>query len=138
MDGIYNISAADMLDAGKVKVIHGIAGSGKSSTVDRFFKDNGIKYMRLTSTNKLKRDAADRYDCDNKTVCSGLFSNADGKFYVDEKDPECKNIVIDEILQTNPKVIDWITHHVGRYNIIVLTDAHQMLICDGGAHIAVI
>lgn len=134
MDGIYNISAADMLDASKVKVIHGIAGSGKSSTVDRFFKDNSISYMRLTSTNKLKRDAADRYDCDNKTVCSGLFTNADGKFYMEEKDPECKNIVIDEILQTNPKVIDWIAHHVGRYNIIVLTDAHQMLICDGGAH----
>ena len=56
----FGISENDMLDSNKVKVICGIAGSAKSSNIDRFFRDCSIDYGRYTSTNKLKRDARDR------------------------------------------------------------------------------
>ena len=124
---ILGIDEADMLNPQKVKIIDGIAGAGKSSKLDTFFKSHGIPYLRTTSTNQLARAAAARYpgtEC--RTICSALFDNREG-FYHDEKDPEIHTIVIDEILQTTPAVYAWIRHHRGAYNIIVTTDSQQML-----------
>ena len=130
---VFSITDSDFLDKNKVKVIHGVAGRGKSSVINDFLQSNGVDYLWTTSTNKLKRDAMERYGCNASTVCSALFTSENGQFYIEEKDPECKTIIIDEILQTSPKVLDWIRHHVGTYNIIVLTDTHQMLARENGA-----
>lgn len=124
---IFSFTEEDFLDPKLVKVVYGVAGRGKSSIINDFFKSRNIPYLWTTSTNKLKRDAIERYGCKASTVCSALFTNQDGRFYQDEKDPECHTIIIDEILQTHPKVLDWIKHHKGKYNIIVLTDIKQML-----------
>lgn len=124
---IFSFTEKDFLDPDKVKIVYGVAGRGKSSKIIGYLKSNNIPFLWTTSTNKLKRDAQERYDCEASTVASALFHNEHCKFYVSEKDPECKTIIIDEILQTSPKVLDWIRNHRGRYNIIVMTDIKQML-----------
>lgn len=130
---VFSFSEADFLNPDLVKVIYGVAGRGKSSVINDFFQSRNIPYLWTTSTNKLKRDAQERYGCEASTVCSALFTSENGRFYIEEKDPEYKNIIIDEILQTSPRVLDWIKNHKGRYNIIVLTDTHQMLAREDGA-----
>lgn len=124
---IFSFTEDEFLDPNIVKVVYGVAGRGKSSIINKFFQDRGIPYLWTTSTNRLKRDAIERYGCEASTVCSSLFTNDAGRFYCEEKEPECHTIIIDEILQTHPKVLDWIDHHKGLYNIIVLTDIKQML-----------
>ena len=124
---IFSFTDEDFLNPDFAKVVYGTAGIGKSSVVNNFFQTRKIPYLWTTSTNKLKRDAMDRYGCEAATVCSALFTSENGQFYLEEKDPDCKTIIIDEILQTSPKVLDWVRHHVGRYNIIILTDMKQML-----------
>lgn len=124
---IFSFTEEQFLDPNLVKVVYGVAGRGKSSIINDFFRSHNIPYLWTTSTNKLKRDAIERYGCEASTVCSALFTSENGQFYMEEKDPDCKTIIIDEILQTSPKVLKWIENHVGRYNIIVLTDMKQML-----------
>lgn len=130
---VFSFSEADFLNPDLIKVVYGVAGRGKSSVINDFFQSRNIPYLWTTSTNKLKRDAQERYGCEASTVCSALFTSENGRFYLEEKDPEYKNIIIDEILQTSPRVLDWIKNHKGRYNIIVLTDTHQMLAREDGA-----
>lgn len=125
---IFNISDEDFLDKTKVKIIDGKAGAGKSSKIDAYLKEKNIPYARYTSTNALKRDAQKRYEgteCD--TIAGGLFTTEDGHFYCEMKSPDVHTVVIDEILQTSERVIDWIKENRGIYNIIVTTDTRQML-----------
>lgn len=127
---IFTISDKDFFDKNKIKVIDGIAGAGKSSIIDKFFEDNGKKYGRYTSTNALKRDAQKRYPgtvCE--TVASGLFkTDAEHRaFYKEPREIEYEDIVIDEILQTSPKVIDYCKENRGFKNIIITTDTTQLL-----------
>ena len=123
--------SSTLLDKNKIKVIDGIAGAGKSSALHKFLTDNKINYLRTTSTNKLRRDAMSRYpECKCTTICSGLFNNdrKKGGYYTAPKDDiEEDTIVIDEILQTSTKVLDWCLENVGKKNIIITTDSHQML-----------
>lgn len=124
---IFSFTEQQFLDSNLVKVVYGVAGRGKSSIINDFFRSHNIPYLWTTSTNKLKRDAIERYGCEASTVCSALFTSENGQFYLEEKEPECRTIIIDEILQTSPKVLEWVRHHVGKYNIIILTDMKQML-----------
>lgn len=127
---VFSISLKDFFDKDKVKVFHGVAGRGKSSVINRALMMFRISFLWTTSTNKLKRDAQKRYDCEASTVCSALFENKNGIFYGDFKYPDVDTIIIDEILQTNKKVFAWIRQNVGKYNIIVMTDKKQMLVVD--------
>lgn len=132
---IFTISDEKFFDNNYIKVIDGIAGAGKSSIIDRFFKDNGKIYGRYTSTNVLKRDAQKRYpDTNIETVASGLFkTDAEHRiFYKEPKDIEYDNVVIDEILQTSSRVIDFCFNMVGTKNIIITTDTKQMLAPECG------
>lgn len=86
MNNIFNVSRETWLDASRVKILDGIAGSGKSSAIDAFLKAEGVEYVRLTSTNKLKRDALARYGGEVYTIAGGIFTNIDGSFYVEEKE----------------------------------------------------
>ena len=130
---IFSFSDSDFLDATKIKVIHGVAGRGKSSIVNNFLKQNNIDFLWTTSTNKLKRDAQERYNCEAATVCSALFKNENGRFYCDEKTINKHTVIIDEILQTSIKVLDWIEHNKNIVNIIIMTDTHQMLSVDNNS-----
>lgn len=130
---IFSFSDSDFLDATKVKVIHGVAGRGKSSIVNNFLKQNNTDFLWTTSTNKLKRDAQERYNCEAATVCSALFKNENGRFYCEEKTINKHTVIIDEILQTSIKVLDWIEHNKNIVNIIIMTDTHQMLSVDNNS-----
>ena len=130
---VFSFSDSDFLDATKVKVIHGVAGRGKSSIVNNFLKQNNIDFLWTTSTNKLKRDAQERYNCEAATVCSALFKNENGRFYCEEKTINKHTVIIDEILQTSIKVLDWIEHNKNIVNIIIMTDTHQMLSVDNNS-----
>lgn len=119
---------ATLYNPERVKVLDGIAGSGKSSKLDKIFKDTGVSYYRFTSTNKLKRDALERYGGHADTIAGGLFNTEQGSFFSSKKDlPAGSVVVIDEILQTDRRVLDWIEENRGACNIFVLTDTHQML-----------
>lgn len=132
MTELFNVPRETWLDCNKLKILDGMAGTAKSSSLDTFFKALSIDYIRLTSTNKLKRDALERYGGTVYTIASGLFTNEDGQFYIDEKELEAKTIVIDEVLQTSPKVFEWVRHRIGKVNIIICTDSRQMLTPIGG------
>lgn len=135
MCDFFKISDKDMLDSSKIKIITGIAGSAKSSNIDNFFKRNGVEYGRFTSTNKLKRDAFSRYGCYCDTIAGGLFTTDNGRFFVDQKECSFNNVVIDEILQTDTRVIEWIKDNAGKKNIVVTTDENQMLTKIGGEYL---
>ena len=123
---MFDISDGDFLNNG-IKIIDGIAGGGKSSKIDNYFKSRDISYQRLTSTNRLRRDAMDRYNMPVKTIAAGLFNNNGGHFYTSPKAPEAQHIVIDEILQTSPKAIQWCIDNADNANIIITTDSRQLL-----------
>lgn len=127
---IFDISDNVFLDNAKIKIIDGIAGAGKSSIIDDFFKQKSLSYMRCTSTNRLKRDAEKRYKIPCYTIASGLFRNENGAFYSTEKqavDIGFQHVVIDEILQADIRIIKWLYHNIGKLNIVITTDTAQML-----------
>lgn len=123
----FGITDDVLMDKSKIKVINGIAGSAKSSNIHKIFQKKGIDYARFTSTNKLKRDAERRYGGYVETIAGGMFNTNNGIFYDTEKDVGYSNVVIDEVLQSNIKVFDWIMNRVGKVNIIVCTDSSQLM-----------
>lgn len=123
----FKISDEDFLNKNKIKVFDGIAGSAKSSNVDKIFKAYDLEYLRCTSTNKLKRDAEARYGGHNDTIAGALFTTEDGLFFQNQKETELTNVVIDEVLQTDSRVFKWCDNHVGINNIIICTDTEQLL-----------
>lgn len=123
---MFGLTDTEVLQHG-IKIIDGIAGGAKSSKTDQFFKSHNVPYARFTSTNRLRRDASERYDMDVKTIAAGLFHNHGTNFYAEERDPIAENIVIDEILQTDPRAIEWCVNHADTTNIIITTDSRQLL-----------
>ena len=122
---VFGIDEKDFLDKDKVKVIDSIAGAGKSTQTHMAL--SSTNYLRTTATNQLKKDAEEKFDIKCKTIASGLFENEDGRFYTDTKGVDFDTVVIDEILLSSIKVFDWIYENVGKVNIIITTDSHQML-----------
>lgn len=64
-----------------IKVYDGIAGSAKSTNVTRMLNAAGEEFGRYTSTNKLKRDAYDRFGGNCFTIAGGLFNNEEGTVF---------------------------------------------------------
>ena len=123
---MFDLTDAEVLQNG-IKIIDGIAGGAKSSKTDAFFRSHNIPYARFTSTNRLRRDASERYGMEVKTIAAGLFHNHGTNFYAEERDPIAENVVIDEILQTDPRAIEWCINHADNTNIIITTDSKQLL-----------
>lgn len=128
----FGIEDSEFLNKKNAIVLNGIAGSAKSSNVDAIYKAFKEEYDRYTSTHKLKRDAIIRYGGNCQTIAGGLFRTINGIMFAEEKELDRDIVVIDEILQTDPRVFDWVEHHIGKYKIIVCTDDHQMLSPESG------
>lgn len=130
-DNFFGISNDIFLSPEFVKVIDGIAGAAKSTNVDTILREAGVTYGRYTSTNKLRHDAEERFGGACDTICRGLFDNASG-FYGEPKAPEFNTVVIDEVLQSHPRIFDWCRQFRGYVNIIICTDSQQLLAPEMG------
>lgn len=126
---LFSIPDEVLQDKDIINIIDGIAGSAKSSNIDRYFQG---QYKRYTSTVKLMKDAINRYGCDCDTIAGGLFTAGNGQYFIDYKEPDTEVVVIDEILQTSPRVLEWCEKYRGLYKIIITTDSCQMLPKNGG------
>ena len=122
---ILKISEEDFFNKNIVKVFDGIAGSAKSTAAAFLLKDTN--YARYTSTNKLRKDAENRFGGDTLTIAGGLFNTENGVFFASEKENEYENILIDEALQTDCKLFSYVEKMVGKKNVIICTDSKQML-----------
>ena len=58
---MYGLTTEELLDPTKIKILDGIAGSGKSSAMDAILHALGVNYYRTTPTHRLRRDAMERY-----------------------------------------------------------------------------
>lgn len=131
MDEILKVDNEIFFNKNLIKVFDGIAGSAKSTSCARILNDAGVNFLRCTSTNKLKKDAARRFGGNNATIASGLFNTEDGAFYNSEKKIKYNTVLIDEALQADKSVFEWCSNNVGKVNIIICTDSRQMLPPDG-------
>lgn len=132
MTDALSLTIDDIMQPG-IKVLDGIAGAAKTSRVVQLLQEEGIDYLHLTSTNRLKRDISARFRRPAQTIASALFQNEGGRFYSGEKLPESKTLVIDEILQTSTAVFRWIERNRDKYNIVICTDSKQMLSPGAGS-----
>lgn len=119
---------------GKLLTITGPAGACKSTMAGGIFA--GEKVLHCYPSNVQAEDGKERFSGDGNTICgtaaSLLFNNPGGHFYYSEKEPDIKNVVIDEALQQDARVLKWAKEHCEKYNIVLLTDTHQMLVPENG------
>lgn len=135
-ENLFGWSKPEVLNKNLIKVLDGIAGSAKSSSVDSFLTACGVFYGRYTSSHKLRRDAVARYGGHVQTIAGGLFETDDGRFFAADKPAAFPVVVLDEVLQTSPRVLEWCVAHVGAVSIIICTDSRQMLTPHGGEAMA--
>lgn len=116
-----------LLQTGRnIKILDGIAGSAKTSSTVYMLQKAGIPYCHITSTNRLKKDIERRFSHIAYTAAGGMFTTTnEGGFYNMERDIPEQVIIIDEILQTSPRVYDWINDHPEK-RFIICTDCKQM------------
>lgn len=129
---MFGISDKDLMDPNKIKIIDGIAGSGKSTSTVNELRRLGSKFCLASFSNALKFAAFDKFNCDVDTICGLEFVNTPFPRYC-EKDVEGYDTVVnDEILLDGVECINWMETHIGKINIIALTDSKQMLNADNG------
>lgn len=110
-------------------VIDAEAGIAKSSKTHAYLTEfKNEEYERGTSSHALRRDAEKRYNMKVRTIASGWFKTVNMRHYAEMKPPTSKYIVLDEILQTTPKIFEYAnTFADENHKIIMLTDSHQLL-----------
>lgn len=129
----FGISDADLLDKNKIKIISGIAGSGKSQSAVDNLRRLGVNFCLASFSNALKFAAADRFKCDTDTICGLAFENYPHPRYAEKDVTEYDAVILDEILLDGIDCLKWIkSHATGKVNIIALTDDRQMLQAENG------
>ena len=129
---MFGIDDNDLMDQNKIKVLNGIAGSGKSTSTVNELRRLGSTFCLASFSNALKFAASDKFGCPTETICGLEFVNTPFP-RSGEKDIEGFDTVVnDEILLDGVECIEWMINHVGKVNIIALTDSRQMLNADNG------
>lgn len=124
---IFGISDQDLLDKSKIKIINGIAGSGKSTSTVSELERLGEKFCLASFSNALKFAASDKFGCTTDTICGLCFKNSPYPRSEEREVTEFSTVILDEILLDGIECLNWIKHNVGKVNIICLTDSRQML-----------
>lgn len=124
---IFGISDQDLLDKSKIKIINGIAGSGKSTSTVSELERLGEKFCLASFSNALKFAASDKFGCTTDTICGLCFKNSPYPRSAEKEVTEFSTVILDEILLDGIECINWMKHNVGKVNIICLTDSRQML-----------
>lgn len=127
---IFGISDQDLMDKNKIKIINGIAGSGKSTQTVSELKKLGSNFCLASFSNALKFAAADKFGCATDTICGLEFVNSPYPRSDEREVTEFDTVINDEILLDGLECINWMKHNVGKINIIALTDSRQMLSAD--------
>ena len=129
---MFGIDDKILMDPNYIKILNGIAGSGKSTSTVNDLRKIGSNFCLASFSNALKFAAIDKFGCPADTICGLAFVNTPFPRY-DEKDVEgYDTVVLDEILLDGVECITWMANHVGKINIIALTDSRQMLNADNG------
>ena len=131
---LFGISDIDLMDKNKIKILDGIAGSGKSTASYSELSRLGSKFIMASFSNALRFAASDKFGCDTTTLCSAMFNNRPfPRSSFKELDPKYDTIIADEILLDGVENLNWIRENVGKCNIIALTDRRQMLSAESGS-----
>lgn len=123
----FNISDDDLLNKNLFKLVDGWAGSGKSTQSVSNLTRLGEKFILTSFSNALKFAAQDKFGCPVDTICGAAFINTPYPRSSEKDIEEYDTIILDEILLDGVECINWIINHIGKINIIALTDSHQML-----------
>lgn len=124
---IFGISEQDFFDKTKLKIIDGIAGAGKSTSVTNYIESHNKTFCLASFSNALKFAAQDKFGCEVDTICGLCFTNTPMPRSSEREVAEYNTVVLDEVLLDGIDCINWMKHNVGKVNIIALTDSHQML-----------
>lgn len=124
---VFGISDKDLLDPTKIKIIDGIAGSGKSTQIVNKLTELGSHFCLASFSNALKFAAADKFGCPCDTICGLEFHNYPYPRSEERDVTEFDTVINDEMLLDGTECMKWMMNHVGSVNIIGLTDSHQML-----------
>lgn len=130
---VFGISEKDFFDKNKLKIIDGIAGAGKSTTVEKYLEQHNETFCMASFSNALKFAAQDKFDCDVDTICGLCFVNNPYPRTAEREVTEFNTVVLDEVLLDGMETLNWCKHNIGKVNIIVLTDSHQMLAVENSA-----
>lgn len=129
---MFGISDKDLMDPNKIKIINGIAGSGKSTTTVGELRKLGSNFCLASFSNALKFAASDKFGCPTDTICGLEFVNTPYPRYEEKEVLDFDTVVNDEILLDGVECINWMMNNVGKVNIIALTDSRQMLNSENG------
>lgn len=132
---VFGISDKDLLDPNKIKIIDGIAGSGKSTQIVNKLTELGSHFCLASFSNALKFAAADKFGCPCDTICGLEFYNHPYPRSEERDVTEFDTVINDEMLLDGMENMKWILNHVGKTNIIGLTDSHQMLSVENSDHV---
>ena len=132
---IFGISDSDLLDNTKLKIINGIAGSGKSTSTVKELERLNEKFVLSSFSNALKFAAADRFNCNTDTICGLCFINTPYPRSEERAVTEFDTVILDEILLDGLDCLNWIKNNIGKVNIIALTDSRQMLSAENSEQI---
>ena len=130
---IFGISDVDLMDKNKIKVLNGIAGSGKSTTTVNELRRLKSNFCLASFSNALKFAASDKFKCPTDTICGLEFINSPSPRFATKPVTEFDTVINDEVLLDGVECINWMKENVGKVNIIALTDSRQMLTAEGGA-----
>ena len=129
---MFGIDDKILMDRNYIKVLNGIAGSGKSTATVSDLTRLGSNFCLASFSNALKFAAADKFGCPVNTICGLEFVNTPFPRYAEKEVTEYDTVVNDEILLDGTECIEWMINNVGKVNIIALTDSRQMLNADNG------
>lgn len=124
---MFGISLTDVQDKTKVKILNGIAGSGKSTTAVNTLRQLSETFILASFSNALKFSASDKFKCPTDTICGLCFVNTPFPRSDEKPVVDYDTVILDEILLDGVETINWIKHNKGMVNIIALTDSRQML-----------
>ena len=130
---MFGIDDKILMDRNFIKVLNGIAGSGKSTATVNDLTRLGSNFCLASFSNALKFAASDKFGCPVNTICGLEFINTPFPRYAEKEVTEYDTVVNDEILLDGCECIEWMINNVGKINIIALTDSRQMLNADNGA-----
>ena len=133
MGMFFNVSDDDLLNKKYFKLVDGWAGSGKSTQSVSNLTRLGEKFLLTSFSNALKFAAQDKFGCPVDTICGAAFINTPYPRSAEKDIEGYDTIVLDEILLDGVECINWINNHIGKINIIALTDSHQMLNAENSA-----